>query len=141
MTKTTADILKKVREFLFTQEFRDACRTSKRHFTRSRIFSFPILVVMIVNLLKKSLQVDVTNFTELIALPNTTRQAFSAARMKFRPQAFEALNQVLIDEYYTDNDYKTFHGFRLIAIDGLTLELPDTKQTRKKFGVCTRVLI
>ncbi|SCA63921.1 hypothetical protein SCG7086_BJ_00040 [Chlamydiales bacterium SCGC AG-110-P3] len=50
MTKTATEILQKVRECLFSSEFKDLCRTSEKHFTRRRVFSCPIIIVFIANL-------------------------------------------------------------------------------------------
>jgi len=63
--------------------------------------------------------------------------SFSAARKKILPTAFVELNQILIEEYYSDNEFKTFLGYRLIAVDGSTLILPEEESIRKKYGVCS----
>jgi hypothetical protein len=48
---------------------------------------------------------------------------------------FVELNQTLISEFYSDNEYKTLFGRRIIAIDGSTLQLPTSDEVIKKYGV------
>ena len=61
--------------------------------------------------------------------------AYSQARHKVKHTAFiELLEKSVIEVMYGDNDYKTFKGHRLLAIDGSSLRLPNTPETREKFG-------
>lgn len=86
------------------------------------------------NLAKKSLQISLGSFLEIINLPVLTKQAFSKARKKLLPKAFILLNRKLLEEYYTDNEYSTWKGFRLIAIDGSDLQLPQKELLMDIFG-------
>jgi hypothetical protein len=62
--------------------------------------------------------------------------AFSQARSKFRHTAFIELHEkCIVDIMYNDGDYEKFKGYRLIALDGSTLKLPNTAETRKHFGI------
>ena len=40
----------------------------------------------------------------------------------------------MLDEFYTDNTYATWHGYRLVGIDGSLLELPESDEIREEFG-------
>jgi hypothetical protein len=39
-----------------------------------------------------------------------------------------------VEEFYTENSYTTWHGYRLIGIDGSTAQLPDSPAIRQEFG-------
>ena len=83
----------------------------------------------------KSLQ-NVVNeaMTWLDELP-VTASAYSQARYKLKHTAFIELNQVaVVDTVYSDSDYKTFWGFRVLAIDGSKIVLPDNEAIREEFG-------
>lgn len=55
--------------------------------------------------------------------------------MKFRHTAFiELLERAVVEVMYGDGDYEKFKGHRLLAIDGTSLRLPNTEETRKHFG-------
>lgn len=64
-----------------------------------------------------------------------SKQSYSQARMKMKHSAFIELNEDVVREYYSDDDYQQWHNFRLIAIDGSRIQLPDTEEIREEFGV------
>ena len=64
-----------------------------------------------------------------------TKSAFCQQRVKLKPEVFVELNEVLSDDFYTDNEFATHHGMRLLCIDGSTLELPKSEEIIKTFGV------
>lgn len=65
-----------------------------------------------------------------------TKSAFVQYRQKINPETFKHLSSRLIDEFYTDNDdsIKLWHGFRLLAVDGSRITLPNTKELETHFG-------
>ncbi len=115
----------------------EAGRNKITDFTRDRILTLPNLIVFILNYIKKSLQLEVYNFTDRLSLSEVTKQAFSKARIKLSPIVFTLLNQKFITEYYSDNTIKTFKGLRIIATDGSTLRLPKEKQLYEIYGCNT----
>ncbi|THF78014.1 hypothetical protein [Cohnella fermenti] len=60
---------------------------------------------------------------------------FSEARQKLLPDAFTLLNDELTRAYYEDGDFKTYLGFRLLAMNGSIIELPNTQETQKEYGI------
>ena len=42
-----------------------------------------------------------------------------------------------MNRYYDDEEYRTFRGFRVFAIDGSSQQLPDSPQLRAEYGVAT----
>jgi hypothetical protein len=65
-----------------------------------------------------------------------TQSAFIQSRNKIKPEVFKHLSNTLINEFYTDNDLsiKLWKGFRLLAVDGSRINLPDKKKLRKIYG-------
>ena len=63
--------------------------------------------------------------------------AFTQSRKNLSPDVFNGMNQVLVDEFYTDNEERVnlWNSFRLLAIDGSTVSLPFSKDLKKQFGV------
>ena len=107
---------------------------SIRNFVRERILTFPVLVLYFINQAKKTLQVSLDEFCNMTDLLSVTKQAFSKARQKLSPSTFILLNRKLIEEFYTDNEYLTWEGYRLIAVDGSDLQLPQNSQLKEEFG-------
>lgn len=91
-------------------------------------------------MLTKTLQLELERFLKILkatATMQVTKQAFSKARKKFSEEAFLLLDQRLVDEFYTDNTYQTWNGYRLLGIDGSTVQLPMSKAIVKEFGGVT----
>jgi len=97
---------------------------------------------MILNLARRTTQIEWDPFRERLwpyqADDTTdTKPSFSEARQKIRPEAFSELNTVFVNRYYDDEEYRTFHGFRVCAIDGSSQQLPDSPQLRAEYGGAT----
>ena len=65
-----------------------------------------------------------------------TKSALSQARKQLSHTAFIDLNRQVVDAYYAAHpELKTWHGFRLCAIDGSQLRVPDEPYIVDAFGV------
>jgi hypothetical protein len=135
--KKTHEILEKIRHIILNENFKMTYRSNEEDFIRSCIVTFPILILLILNFMRRSLQVELNNFGKFMYLPIISKQAFSAARKKLLPTAFVELNKTLSREFYSDNEFKTFLGYRLIVVDGSTLQLPEGDSIKEKYGSCS----
>lgn len=94
------------------------------------------------NLIRKSLVIEIHNFIEYLSNsslkpPKTfTSSAYVQSRKKINPLAFEHLSDTLISEFYTDNELGVvlWKGHRLLAVDGSTLNLPYSKELAQTYG-------
>lgn len=102
--------------------------------------TFPSLILYLLNFRKPSSQTELdTFFQKRLGLSDDTRHiaksAFFQARKKLSYTAFTALNRQLIESLYKHEQHiKTWKGFRLCAIDGTAIRLPDTAEVSKYFG-------
>lgn len=87
--------------------------------------------------MRKSLQSELNGLVKVVKTPIISKQVFSAARKKLLPGAFKELNRKLVQEFYIDNKFRKFFGFRLVAVDGSTLQLPEGLSIREKYGACS----
>lgn len=89
-------------------------------------------------MLTRTLQVELSRFFKVLkgqcSEIRVSKQAFSKARQKLSEQSFILLNERLVEEFYTDNSYVTWNGYRLVGIDGSTVQLPDSDEIRREFG-------
>ena len=127
-------ILRGLKEFLLSNELLERGRLNGVFFTRNRVFSFKKLVLFIINLARKSLQLELYDFAETTNSKEATKQAFSKARRKLDPIVFKLLNEKLVREFYTDNEFKTFKGFRLLLVDGAKIQLPSSSDIINSYG-------
>lgn len=146
MIKTNLEIVKKLKKYLYNIEERRKYIKGKNSFTRNRKMPFELMIVFMLNMIKKTLSVELLGFyktlekvtqkgkkvTELV-----TKSGFSQGRKKLCGEFFKSWNRVLVKEYYTDNDgrIKKWRGKRLAATDGTTLYLINKAEIKEEFGV------
>lgn len=114
-------------------------RRNPQDFNRERKMGFKETILFMLNMVKKSLQVELNDFFENVLNQNysVSKQAFSEARNKILPKAFIELNDNIINDIYNlAEDLELWNGYRLTAIDGTVLEIPNTEILRKEFGTC-----
>jgi len=96
-------------------------------------------VLILLNKLRASLQTELDNvFARLHRREVSERvvgaSAFTQARAKLLPGAFTELLEVAVDHFYAHFPYRTVYGFRLLAFDGGTAQLPRTEAIGNHFG-------
>ncbi len=119
------------------EAFKIECKMNPKDFTRDRKLPFARLVLFMLNLVRKTLQHELDRFFALLGLSGQlppSKQAFSKARMKLSPTAFIGLNDRLVGQFYADGQFKRFKGYRLLGIDGSTLELPASEDITETYG-------
>jgi len=137
--KKNNSLLGLVAQMMKGKPFKKESKKEEKDFTRERKVGFVSLICIIINMVRKSTQLELDAFREKF-MPEAaeattyTKQSFSEARKKLSPRAFTLLNDELIQGFYEDDDYKTYKGFRLLAIDGMKVEIPNNKQTQKQYG-------
>lgn len=106
-------------------------------FTRKRKLGFKNILLGILTSTKHSLSLEIDKLIEKIdtdGIIEFSKQAYSKARQNLKPEVFLDLNNVVKQEIYA-NEYKTFKGYRVSAIDGSVITLPNTKEMKEKYGI------
>ena len=129
-----------LRNRLESESFVARHRKRPEDFSRERCLSFQIVILMLINMMKRSLQDELDEFfkvlnQEKVASRRVGKSAFSQARQKLKASAFIELNQEQVNYFYEHFEPESWHGFRLRAIDGTLLDVPDNPATRAEFGV------
>lgn len=132
---TTIMIVETSRELIDGQEFLDSARKKSKDFTRERKMPFRKLIVFMLNMVKSSTQTCLDRFFEMVGQGDVhmSQQAFSEARQKIRWEAFRELFLTIVDRIYVGY-YRTWHGYRVAAIDGSKTQIPDDQTLREFFG-------
>lgn len=136
MNKTIARIIEKIYNILHSEEFKEKYRMQDKDFTRKRKLSFPEICLMILKGSKKGLQAAINTFLKETKnqIKEYSNAAFCKARQKINPDAFKHLFKIVAKEFYSNNEYKTFLGYRVWAIDGSKLNLPNTEELLEVYG-------
>jgi hypothetical protein len=109
---------------------------SEKAFTRNRRLPFSTLVLMILNLPKRSLNVELHSFFAHINRIRCGKSAFSMQRTKLKPYFFQLWNKVLVHSFYHhyNERVKRWKGFILLAFDGTVISLPNTPELSAIYG-------
>lgn len=133
-------LFESLKTLVFSEDFKKRHRQKPKDFTRQRCLTFTIVIIFLLNLVKRAMQDELDKFFKLlqgkaIAERFVTKSAFTQARRKLKYEAFIELNQVQVDYFYEYFDPLTWQGFRLVAVDGSMSELPDIETLGQHFGV------
>lgn len=72
---------------------------------------------------------------DLVPKKIVSDSALCQARKKLKASAFKELNTVQVNHYYKHFETETWNDFRLLAIDGSVVTLPNSSEIKDYFGV------
>lgn len=111
MQKNSILIIKKLREEIFSKEIISNYKVNKQDFTRKRKQSFDQVLLFMLNLLRKSMAIEINNFLEYLnsklefqKIESFTSSAFVQKRKKIKPEVFNHLSSVITDNYYVQGN-------------------------------------
>jgi hypothetical protein len=133
------NLLTELRTLIESDGFLVRHRQSKTDFVRNRCLSFVVVVFMLINMLKRSVQDELDELFRLfsgdeVADRSVTKSAFSQARQKLKHTAFIELNQTQVAHTYSHFAVERWHDRRLLGLDGSLADVPNTEANRREFG-------
>jgi hypothetical protein len=111
-------------------------RTKSTYFTRGGKMGFKDMILFMLNFVKKSLQTELDKYFANIkgGELSITKQSYSEAREKIMPEAFIEMTNRTLGWFYEEDDFRTYKGYRLSAVDGSIIEVNNAERMRKAFG-------
>jgi len=117
----------------------------KEDFTRTRKQPFCATLLLMFNMLRRSLTIEIEGFISYLsahslqAPPAFTSSAFIQNRKKIDPGVFSYLSEVIVENFYvaSNANLQLWAGFRILAVDGSKITLPFTQELKKQFGAAT----
>ena len=133
-----ANIVTLIKTTINSTDFIEKYKNSSEDFTRKSLLNFPTLFSFITNNLRSSNQHELDEFFRLIngnELPDieVTGGAFSQARRKLNFQAFCEVIFLIRDAFHQSFPWKTWKGFRLLAIDGSAIKIKEADDYCKHY--------
>ena len=127
-----------VEQLLSSQTFIKNNVSSKTAFSRKRILGFKDVFYCICSSQKRALNTELSSFymKAVGKISCFSPQAFSKARYKIKPEAFYTVFRETAKLFCADKGLKTLKGYRVFAVDGTSLLLPDTPTNKETFGIC-----
>jgi hypothetical protein len=135
--------IEQVRARIFAPDFCARHRGSTRDFTRQRLLTFPLVMLLLLQKTTKSVQRHLHSFFQQLGPQHRDRSVtpggWTQARAKLSHTAFIELNQeVLLPCFYAPDQAeqrRLWRGHRLLGCDGSLLRLPSHPQVVETFGV------
>ena len=137
MSSKIASIVVETHVCLNSKELVELGRLKKSAFTRQRKLGFCNLIGMLLNFGTRTLQSELYSFFDHVlkkADDVVTKQAFSKARKNLNPEVFRYLSDNLVKTFYRDDEFDRILDYRILAVDGTTIELPNLKELKDVFG-------
>ena len=99
--------------------------------------NFQKAVYFLLNMLNESTQVALNRYFKNIGEEtHMSQQAFSKTRSHFDHSTFEKMFCRIVEMQYSgEYELNLWNGWKVLAIDGTTIALPNTQELREKFGV------
>ena len=129
-------ITRKASELINSDDYRKRNIIKQTAFTRNRKLTFPVMIVLMLNLLTRTMQIELDDFFANVLDTDTdsvTKQAFFKARKNILPDAFKELFLMTRDMVLSKDKIKRHKGYRILAIDGSELRLNKTKENKDIF--------
>lgn len=127
-------------ENINTPRIKTIGKVNEVSFTRNRKMPFEDLVRFILGKKGKTTTMELNNyFKEIEKRENTvSKQAFSKQRQNLNPEVFIELNKDYVKRIYEHGEIKKYKGYLVTAIDGSSIEIPNTKELQEEYDCqCT----
>ena len=136
------ELAENLKEVIDSREFLEKARKKPADFTRDREMPFSEMIYFMLNLIRSTTGVALDRFLNLVfeirgRKAHMTQQSFSESREKLRWEGCRYLLDKLVEMFY-QSDYEKWHGYRLMAIDGSKLQLPEDAKLKSLYGTAGR---
>jgi hypothetical protein len=135
MLKKTAKISAVLSDLIKSMEFKIKHRNKETFFTRTVKLTFSIMMNLMIKKSNKSIQNSLNDIKLNGDVDYTiTNSAYTQARAKLNYTAFEELSNKTVELFYKDGEYNRFKNFRILAVDGSIVTLPNSEDIKKEFN-------
>jgi len=118
-----------------TIEFKIKHRIKQNDFTREVKLTFAIMMSLMIKKSSKSSQNSLNDMTLNDDIGYTvTNSAYTQARAKLNYTAFIEMKDKSVEMFYEDGEYNRYKNFRLLAVDGSIVILPNSDDIKKEFN-------
>jgi hypothetical protein len=133
------NLLENVTQKINEKEYHQRHSAGAGSFSRERKLTFRHIVVLLMNLLTKSIQKELNHFFKLIRsedfdINEVSKSAFTQARAKLKAEAFVELSELITQDFYDKMPWMSWLGHRILSCDGSTMVLPDSPQLREQYS-------
>ena len=136
-TKLLTSILQSSNELITSEDFLIRNRICNS-FTRSGKLSLPNLIYFVLQSAHKSIPINYSQFLDSFSSELhlfVSKQAISKARQGISHNAFLELFRLSVKQFcFQPPDLHTWNGFHIYAVDGSTIQIPESNENYEVFG-------
>lgn len=129
-------ILEKLNTLIHTKGTVRKARTKRTYFTRNRKMTFPEIVLLILAKINTGTQTALNRYLKTYSerAERMSQQAFGKAGSHFDYTPFEAMfRETTSEQYGGEYDIEQWKGYRIPAVDGSDIALPDMPGLKETF--------
>jgi hypothetical protein len=135
MLKKTAEFSVVFRDKKREESFIEQHKIGATSFTRERKLGFDKMMTMIIKKSNKSIQNSLNDMQlDIGHAASISNSAYTQARAKLNYTAFQEYAKMSSDMFYADGEYETYQNFRILAIDGSVVTLPNSEDISNEFN-------
>lgn len=127
--------IKQIKQMAKSEEFQNKHVKNKTNFSRKRKLSFTDAIMYTIGNTRSPICLEAERFSAHIG-EEITGAALCKARQKIEYTAFQELFETTAQTARRNNKY---HGYHIIAVDGMKGELPKTPELSKKYCVSKKI--
>lgn len=125
--------LENIRKWVKAKTTVESYKTKKTHFTRGTAkLTFGKLISFVLGNNRNSAQVALNDFFRESEEEVVAKQTLFEAREKISYEAFADLSDMVVDNFYANDDALTYKGYTLLGVDGSSFQAP--QGALKTFG-------
>lgn len=111
-------------------------RLKAKYFTRESKLGFANTVYLALYRMKSTMATELYNQLTINGLEPVTDSGFTQSRYKISSNLFADMHTLLLDSLQSEGllNAELFHGYKIHAVDGTKLRLPNTKTMQAHFG-------
>ena len=140
MIDANIKIIEDLKSFLKLSKEKRLFTKDEKAFTKDRKLPYDRTVAVIINMLKRSLSIEIDEFFDVLNSGTCcSKSAFVQQRLKLLHDFFKMWNVVQVESFYNNykDKVKRWKGYRVMAVDGSTSYLINTPEIIDYFGVQT----
>ena len=130
MKNVIKETIKLIKKITTEKEFTENHKANQTDFIRERKLSFSTVILFILGLSNTSFDFERISFCKIAKISSISNAALSKARDKIKFTAFKELLKITQKLIPTT---AKFNGYRIIAVDGMKGELPNTPEFMKNY--------
>lgn len=135
MLKKTAEFSAVFRNKKREISFMEKHKVGLKSFTRERKLGFDKMMTMIIKKSNKSIQNSLNDMQlDLGEEASISNSAYTQARAKLNYTAFQEYARMSSEMFYKDGEYEKYKQFRILAIDGSVVTLPNSEDISSEFN-------